>query len=312
MRKVLLGFALSLLFGCDSGSNDVPDSPSGPSAEFKVKTDDLTVNKLLPAIKNLLPGLNRYADQLENIRVEQNHWLTIEFHVPENANIPAEYLSQGNNCFIEINKEGTAINVPKMACKSVVLDRVVQDLDSDYWFYLNANQLAYTSYDFTKLNDKQRVDIGVTYLKKVWDAVQMVKQKTDWKPDDFSNYGRLFRQLESEGKQFVMEGDMFPAYGSCRMAGANAQSWWSEQIGSLKDLSSNDPQKVGSALKQVIRQYDSYHESAVSCAKEIRQAPPIEKKTEVLPPTSDNKPPRAGCLMIFTPDEKTKWSCPIS
>ncbi|EBQ6502206.1 hypothetical protein FR037_07965 [Salmonella enterica] len=312
MRKMFLVLALSLLVGCDSGSDGVSDSPSTPSVEFNVKTDDLTVNKLLPAIKNLLPGLNRYADQFENIHVEQNHWLTIVFHVPENANIPADYLSQGNNCFIEINKEGTAIKVPKRACKSVALDRVVQDLDSDYWFYFNADELTYMPYDFAKLNDKQRVDIGVVYLKKVWDIVQMVKQKTDWQPDDFPNYARLFRQLESEGKQFVMEGDMFPAYGSCRMAGANVQQWWSTQISSLKDLSSNDPQRAGSALKQIKRQYDSYHESAVSCAKEIRQAPPVQKKMEVLPPTSDNKPPRAGCLMIFTPDDKTSWSCPIN
>ncbi|ELW9028218.1 hypothetical protein QP556_11795 [Citrobacter freundii] len=312
MRKVFLAFALSLLFGCDGGQEGVSDSPMPKPVEFSVQTDDVTVNKLLPAIKNMLPGLNRYADQFQNTHVEQNYWLTIMFHIPENAKIPADYLSQGNNCFIEINKEGTAIKVPKRACKSVALDRVVQDLDSDYWFYLNSDNLTYTPYDFTKLNDKERVDIGVAYLKKVWDSMQMIKQKTDWQPDDFANYGRLFRQLEGEGNQFVTKDDMFPAYGSCRMVGANAQSWWSEQISSLKDLSSNDSQRIGSALKQIKRQYDSYHESAVSCAKEIRQAPPVEKKMEVLPPTSDNKPPRAGCLMIFTPDDKTSWSCPTN
>jgi len=312
MRKVFLAFALSLLLGCDGGQDGASGSPMPEPVEFNVQTDDVTVNKLLPAIKNLLPGLNRYAEQFENIHIEQNYWLTIVFHIPENANIPTEYLSQGNNCFIEINKEGTAIKVPKRACKSVALNRVVQDLDSDYWFYLNADHLTYAPYDFTKLNDRERIDIGVAYLKKVWDTVQMIKQKTDWQPDDFPNYGRLFRQLEDEGKQFVTKDDMFQAYGSCGMVGANAQSWWSEQISSLKDLSSNNPQKVGSALKQITRQYDSYNESAVSCAKEIRQAPPAERKMEVLPPTQDNKPPRAGCLMVFTPDDKTSWSCPIN
>lgn len=311
MRKMFLALALSLLFGCDSGADGVSNSPSTPSIEFSVKTDNVIVNKLLPAIKNLLPGLNRYADQFDNIRVEQNYWLTIEFHVPENANIPKEYLSQRNNCFIEINKEGTAVKVPKRACKSVALDKVVQNLDSDYWFYLNADQLAYQPYDFTKLSDSARVDIGVAYLKKMWDTVQTVKQKTDWQPEDFPNFSRLFKQLEDEGKQFVAEGDMFPAYGSCKLAGANVQNWWSEQISSLKDLSSNDPQKVSSALKRIARQYDVYEESAVSCSKEIRQSPPVKKKMEVLPPTSDNKPPRAGCLMIFTPDDKTKWNCPV-
>lgn len=312
MRKVFLVFTLSLLYGCDGGSDAVLDSPAAESTEFNVQTDNPTVNKLLPAIKDLLPGLNRYADQFQNIHVEQNHWLTIAFHIPENTNIPTEYLSQGNNCFIEIDKDASAIKVPKRACKSLALDRVVQNSDSDYWFYLNASQLAYTPYDFTKLSDKERVDIGVSYLKKVWDTVQLVKQKTNWQPDDFPNYSRLFKQLEAEGKQFVTEGDMFPPYGSCRMVGINAYNWWSEQISSLKDLSSNDPQKIGSALKQIAHKYASYNKSAVSCAKEIRQAPPKVKEMEVLPPTPNNTPPRAGCLMIFSPDNKTKWNCPIN
>ncbi|MHA6676439.1 hypothetical protein ACX43S_08015 [Enterobacter cloacae] len=312
MRKVFLGFALSLLLGCDGGQDGVPDLPAPKPVEFNVQTDDVAVNKLLPAIKKLLPGLERYADQFKNIHVEQNHWLTIVFHVPENANIPTEYLSQGNNCFLEINNERTAIKVPKRACKSVVLDRVIENLDSDYWFYLPADQLTYKPYDFTKLDDKKRIDIGVAYLKKVWDTVQMIKQKTDWQPDDFPNYGRLFGQLENEGKQFVTEGDMFPAYGSCRMVGVNAHSWWSDLISLLKSLSSNAPQKTDSALKQLSRQYENYHESAVNCAKEIRQAPPVEQKMERLPPTPDNKPPRAGCLMVFTHDDKTEWSCPFN
>ncbi|WP_420065962.1 hypothetical protein [Pectobacterium colocasium] len=302
-----------ILAGCgDEPENSVqPEPKQAPAPTFSITTDDTDINRLLPAIRHLLPGLDKYSEQFQEKVIEHNRFLTIKFHIPDNATIPAEYLATGHNCFIEINKEGTAIKVPKSACKSVVLNRVVQDLDSDYWFYLNADQLTYTPYDFTKLNNKERVDIGVTYLKTMWDTVQEVKQKTDWQPDDFPNYGRLFRQLENEGKQFVMEGDMFPAYGSCRTAGANAQSWWSEQISSLKDLSSNDPQKVSSAVKQIKRQYDLYNENAARCSKEIRQAPPVKQKTEMLPPTSDNKPPRPGCLKVFKADNTTEWSCPI-
>lgn len=65
MRKVFLAFALSLLFGCDGGQEGVSDSPMPKPVEFSVQTDDVTVNKLLPAIKNMLPGLNRYADQFQ-------------------------------------------------------------------------------------------------------------------------------------------------------------------------------------------------------------------------------------------------------
>ncbi|WP_038907907.1 hypothetical protein [Dickeya oryzae] len=313
MRKLKFAIPMVLILaGCgDEQENSTKtEQKKVPAPTFSITTDDPDINRLLPAIRQLLPGLDKYAEQFQEKAVERNRFLTIKFHIPDNATIPAEYAATGHNCFIEINKEGTAVKVPKSACKSVVLNRVVQGLDSDYWFYLYADQLTYKPYDFAKLNDKERIDIGVTYLKKVWDTVQEVQQKTDWQPDDFPNYGRLFRQLENEGKQFVIEGDMFPAYGSCMMTGAYAQSWWSEQVGSLKDLSSNEPQKISAAVKQIKRQYDLYYESAVSCSKGIRQAPPKPKRTVTLPPTPDNKPPRPGCLAVFKPDDTTEWTCP--
>lgn len=185
MRK----FFLPLIFIL-SGCGDNTDPAAAPSSVeeqsvFSVETNNSTINQLLPEIRARLPGLDKYSRQFKKVSVEQNYWLTIKFHVPDNAQIPNDYMTFGHNCFIEINKEGTAVKIPKTPCKALMLDQNADNIDSEQWF-----------------------DISTT------------KNST----------------------------------------------------------SSNEPAET----------------------------------REVLPPTPNNKPPKPGCLQIFTPNEDTKWNCPVS
>jgi len=308
MRKVFLFFMLPLLFGCDSQSEHPVASP----VKFSVQTDNVTVNKLLPAIKNLLPGLDQYADQYDNIHIEQNYWLTIAFHIPEEANIPSYYLAHGNNCFIEINREGTAIKIPKIACKSVMLDRDIEGLGSDYWFYLNAKDLTYTPYDFSKLNTVQRQNVADGYLKRVASVIDEVQRKSTWHSYDIPNLNRLFTQLVYEGKQFSLPDKLWQPYNSCVSVGEKVNNWWHTLFNSTENLISEDPVRALPALKRVDGSFQAYENSIKDCQKEIKVAPPAEPIMETFPPTSDDKPPRQGCLrVIIKPGEKTHWSCPV-
>ncbi|WP_263063023.1 hypothetical protein [Dickeya dadantii] len=310
MKKALVIPLLLLLNGCGDDSKVVSQPPAAQaeSTTFRVKTDDVTINKLLPIIRKKLPGLDTYADQFRDIQVEQNYWLTITFQIPQDAKIPNEYLSQRNKCFIEINKEGTAIKVPKVACKSVAFDQKITDLDSDYWFYFNPDDLTYEPYDFATLTTDKRIDVANDYLKRLDDAVQTVEQKKNWNRYDFPNYSRWFGQLAREGALYGSE--MFAPYLSCRMAGSIADLWWHNQIDSIQDLTSNDPNRVYPALQRIQRNYDDYQNYVVQCKRDIKSAPPKPKKTVTLPPTPDNKPPRPGCLAVFKPDNTTEWTCP--
>lgn len=130
MRKLLLSLVLIL-----SACNDNSDAPK--QMIFSVNTDNVTVTKLLPVIRKSFPGLDKYSDQFQKISVEQNNqYTTIKFHIPDNAVIPVEYRATGHNCFIEINKEGSAVKIPKTPCKAVMLDHNADTIDSEQWFSL--------------------------------------------------------------------------------------------------------------------------------------------------------------------------------
>ncbi|WP_315850831.1 hypothetical protein [Yersinia intermedia] len=185
MRNLFIPL-IFILSGCGDNADPADASASAKEqAVFSVETDNSTINQLLPAIRARLPGLDKYASQFQKSSVEQNYWLTIKFHVPDDAQIPSDYMTFGHNCFIEINKEGTAVKIPKTPCKALMLDQNADNIDSEQWFDISTTKGGAASYE--------------------------------------------------------------PA-----------------------------------------------------------------KTREILPPTPDNKPPKAGCLQILSPNEDTNWNCPVS
>lgn len=107
---VLLGLA-----GCGSESDH---------SEFKIKTSDPLIKTALPAIRSVCPGLDKYAPQFSNLRVEQQFRTAITFEVSSSSRIPDAYKAGGHTCFIEVDADGKDIFIEKKACKSVCLDQV--------------------------------------------------------------------------------------------------------------------------------------------------------------------------------------------
>ncbi|CAM3725674.1 hypothetical protein [Xenorhabdus thuongxuanensis] len=311
MRNLLIP-TIFLLAGCgDVAENSAQIEPEkSPSPAFSITTDNATINQLLPAISHLLPGLDKYSEQFQDKAIELNRFLTIKFRIPDNAQIPIEYMASGHNCFIEINDDQTGIKIPKSACQALLFDQQNVLPDSDYWVYFYPDDLTYKPYDFSIMPDAERIDTAKNYLDKITKTIDSFQQKNNWVVYDFLNYGRQFRQIEHEGKRFLSQ-DVIQPYSACQMSGFNAQNWWVEKINLVKVLSSNDPQKTNFALRKIEGAYSEYQKSATECLKEIQSAPAKPESREILPPTPDNKPPRAGCLMVFKPDDTTEWSCPM-
>ncbi|MDH1007404.1 hypothetical protein N5J43_00725 [Pseudomonas nicosulfuronedens] len=117
MRKGVLALTLGVLAACGG------EEPKQP-AEFSVSTQDELVLTSLPSIRQACPGLDKYAGSFQNARVEPQFRTAIVFDINERNAIPAPYKAGGHSCFIEIEKDGSAILVEKLACKSVCLDRV--------------------------------------------------------------------------------------------------------------------------------------------------------------------------------------------
>jgi hypothetical protein len=93
------------------------------STVFTLTSNDPLVSKALPAIRQACPGLDTYASQFKQIRIENNYRTAIVFDIPEAARIPNTYKASGHTCFIEIAPDGSGIFVEKAACKSVCLDQ---------------------------------------------------------------------------------------------------------------------------------------------------------------------------------------------
>lgn len=117
MKKGCLVLAVALLTGCGE------EAPKGP-VQFSVDTKDELVLKVLPATRLACPGLSRYSHDFQDVRVEQQYRTAIVFHVPDHSSIPDTYKAGGHNCFIEIEGDGSAILIEKLACKSVCLDQL--------------------------------------------------------------------------------------------------------------------------------------------------------------------------------------------
>lgn len=117
MKKECSVLAVSLLMGCGA------ESPKAPVA-FNINTDNELVLKTLPATRMACPGLDKYAGDFQDVRVENHYRTTIVFHVPDQSRIPDAYKAGGHNCFIEIEGDGSAILIEKLACKSVCLNQL--------------------------------------------------------------------------------------------------------------------------------------------------------------------------------------------
>lgn len=112
---ILLGLSLSILSGCGK-------QPT--TAEFKVVSDDPLVVQTLPSIRHACPGLDKYSQVFENIRVEGNFRTSILFDVPETARIPDAYKAGGHTCYLEIDSSGKTVFIEKLGCKSICLDQL--------------------------------------------------------------------------------------------------------------------------------------------------------------------------------------------
>ncbi|WP_052760868.1 MULTISPECIES: hypothetical protein [Photorhabdus] len=127
MRNLLIP-TIFLLAGCgDETENSVQiESEKAPAPVFSIATDDPAINQLLPTIRKMCPGLDKYADQFTDITVYENSYLsrtTIKFHIDENTKLPNDYIADGNNCFLDIEDNETVLSISKSACQSVCLDQ---------------------------------------------------------------------------------------------------------------------------------------------------------------------------------------------
>ncbi|NDK99460.1 hypothetical protein [Photorhabdus bodei] len=116
-----------MIFGCgEMDIQKIADTSTVSTLKFIVKTDNPLVQKLLPTIRKMCPGLDKYADQFTDITVYENSYpsrTTIKFHIDENAKLLNDYMANGNNCFLDIEDNETVLSISKSACQSVCLDQ---------------------------------------------------------------------------------------------------------------------------------------------------------------------------------------------
>lgn len=117
MKAKISGFLVIASLALSGCGNE-----SGP-AEFKVITNDAVVTNALPAIRKVCPGLDKYAAQFSNVRVEQQFRTAILFEVSSSSKIPDPFKAGGHTCFIEIDADGKNIFIEKKACKSICQDQ---------------------------------------------------------------------------------------------------------------------------------------------------------------------------------------------
>lgn len=117
MWKGILAGAFGMLAACGGDA-------SKQSAVFSVATKDELVRASLPSIRQACPGLDKYAGSFQDVRVEEQFRKTIAFDINERNTIPEPFMASGHSCFVEIEKDGSAILIEKKACKSVCLDQL--------------------------------------------------------------------------------------------------------------------------------------------------------------------------------------------
>ncbi|HCN46572.1 MAG TPA: hypothetical protein DIT18_13710 [Pseudomonas sp.] len=122
MRKLLLPVVIALS-GCGAT----------PPPVFQIKTDNATVNRMLPALRAALPGLDKYGAYFENVKVEEGDYLDITFRIPYDTPVPPAYGPFMDHCTIRFSEDLKAVAITKHNCKSVVFDRVVHHKEYENW-----------------------------------------------------------------------------------------------------------------------------------------------------------------------------------
>ncbi|MGF6098876.1 hypothetical protein [Pseudomonas sp. 18175] len=107
--------SLLALAGCESEK---------ASSEFAVEKNSTLEPSTIVAIRQACPGLDKYAWQFKNIRIEKLFRRSILFDVPERSRIPDAYKAGGHTCYLEVSSDDKTLFIEKLACKSICLDQL--------------------------------------------------------------------------------------------------------------------------------------------------------------------------------------------
>lgn len=108
------------------------------------------VNHYWPQIKAACHGLDKYAEDLTFEGIQDNYDTDFVFKVadnPKNSTL-ASYVAGGHRCFFGVSQNGQALSISKMACKSLCLDKDIQqsgDLEIPLTNLKNTETSEYTT-----------------------------------------------------------------------------------------------------------------------------------------------------------------------
>lgn len=131
-RAIVLSILVMVaLVGCSDERQEFSISiPNTLSREAR-----LLLLESLPKMRRAAPGFDRYAKDLTVVNIDEAllnfsdpgyRRLTVQMTLPRTPNfIPNEYKAFGENCFVDISRDGRWMTISKTSCKSVLLDERV-------------------------------------------------------------------------------------------------------------------------------------------------------------------------------------------
>lgn len=90
-----------------------------------------------PKVKQACVGLDRYAQGIKVVDVQENNTIDVLVSVPDSGSgVPDRYMAGGNTCYFSVGRDGKSLTVTKEGCKALCLDRSImpgEELDkSDF------------------------------------------------------------------------------------------------------------------------------------------------------------------------------------